>query len=66
MILYTIFEKFKKLKILTHLRLDINQNLKFFSQTSSQKYLDPGSGSEILDFHLRIRIQNTGKKQNSC
>jgi len=50
---YTILEKFKKLKILTHLCLVINQNLKlFFTIISSQKNPDPGSGSEILDFQF--------------
>jgi len=52
---YTTLEKFKKLKISTHLFLIINQNLKlFFTITSSQKDQDPGSGSgaEILDFQF--------------
>jgi len=53
MVSYTILEKFKKLKISTHLCLVINQNQKlFFTITSSQKDPDPGSGSgsKILDF----------------
>jgi len=42
MISFTILEKFKKLKISTHLCLVINQNWKlFFTITSSQKDPDP-------------------------
>jgi len=51
---YTILEKFKTIKISTHLCLVINQNWKlFFTITCSQKDPDP----KFLIFNLRIRIQ---------
>jgi len=52
---YTILEKFKKVKISTHLWLHNNQNWQlFFHHLKLQKDPDPwsGSGSEIPDFQF--------------
>jgi len=62
---YRIRDKFKKLKISTHLCLVINENWKlFFPFTSSHKDPDPGSGSEILDFQFEDPDQEHWFKAN--